>query len=208
MRTDQIFLIGAGGQGKVVLDALLAGGVTLKNVRVRDGAENLRGTDFLGGVIETPAVVEEMVGQFFHLAIGNGQTRQRLWAELIGLGVRPFTVIHPDASVSRFATLNEGSFVAARAIVAPSASVGVSVILNHGAVLDHDCVVGDFSHVAPNATLGGSVRVGAGVLVGAGANVLPYVTIGDCAVIGAGAVVTKDVANFETVMGVPARKIK
>ena len=51
------------------------------------------------------------------------------------------------------------------------------------------------------------VRIEDHVFVGARAMILPGVTVGRAAVIGAGAVVTKDVAPFETVAGVPARRI-
>jgi len=53
----------------------------------------------------------------------------------------------------------------------------------------------------------GTIIVGNGVWIGANCVVLTKVNIGRGAVIGAGAVVTKDVADFEIVAGVPAKKI-
>jgi acetyltransferase-like isoleucine patch superfamily enzyme len=50
----------------------------------------------------------------------------------------------------------------------------------------------------------GHVILGSLVSVGSGAIILPRLKIGDGAVIGAGAVVTKDVPEGVTVMGVPA----
>ncbi len=52
------------------------------------------------------------------------------------------------------------------------------------------------------------VIIGNDVWIGAYAVILPGVTIGDGAVIGAGAVVTKDVADYSVVGGVPAKHIK
>ena len=49
-------------------------------------------------------------------------------------------------------------------------------------------------------------RIGNDVLIGAGAKIFD-VTIGDGAVIGAGAVVTKDVAPYQIVTGVPAKVV-
>ena len=46
------------------------------------------------------------------------------------------------------------------------------------------------------------------VLVGANSTILMGVTIEQGAIIGAGAVVTKDVAPYSVVAGVPARKIR
>jgi acetyltransferase-like isoleucine patch superfamily enzyme len=51
------------------------------------------------------------------------------------------------------------------------------------------------------------VHIGADVWIGANAVVLPGVTIGDHSIIAAGAIVTKDVAPYSVVGGVPARVI-
>jgi phosphonate metabolism protein (transferase hexapeptide repeat family) len=53
-----------------------------------------------------------------------------------------------------------------------------------------------------------SVLIGNDVWIGHGAILLPGVTIGDGAVVGAGAVVTKNVAPYTIVAGVPARVLR
>ena len=53
-----------------------------------------------------------------------------------------------------------------------------------------------------------AVIIGHDVWIGHGATVLPGVTVGNGAVIGAGAVVSKDVAPYTIVGGVPARLIR
>lgn len=54
----------------------------------------------------------------------------------------------------------------------------------------------------------GDITIGNGVWVGANCFVAAGVTIGDQAVVGANSAVTKDVAPFEIVGGVPARHIR
>ncbi|MFA7413992.1 MAG: DapH/DapD/GlmU-related protein [Rhizobium sp.] len=53
-----------------------------------------------------------------------------------------------------------------------------------------------------------SVTIGHDVWIGHGATVLPGVSVGNGAVIGAGAVVSKDVAPYTIVGGVPAKPIR
>ncbi|MBD3765082.1 MAG: chloramphenicol acetyltransferase [Rhodobacterales bacterium] len=52
------------------------------------------------------------------------------------------------------------------------------------------------------------VTIGHDVWIGHGVTILPGVTIGTGGVVGAGAVVSKDVAPYEIVGGVPARRIR
>ena len=52
------------------------------------------------------------------------------------------------------------------------------------------------------------VTIGNDVWIGHGAVVMPGVTIGDGAVVGANAVVTRDVAAYQIVTGVPARPLR
>ncbi len=57
----------------------------------------------------------------------------------------------------------------------------------------------------PAQTFPGGVGIGEGALVGTGAQVLQYLHIGAGATVGAGAVVTRNVPEGLTVVGVPAR---
>lgn len=53
----------------------------------------------------------------------------------------------------------------------------------------------------------GSITIDADAWIGTGAVILPNVTVGEGAVVGANSVVTKNVAPYTVVGGVPARKI-
>ena len=205
MPTDRIYVVGAGGHARVVLDALQAGGTDPAQLVVTDGDPAKHGARMLGVPVQCPAVGPAMAGAQFHVAIGDGALRARLHAELMALGARPLRVVHPRAVVSPHATLGEAVMIAACAVIGPGALVGDGAIVNHGAVVDHDCTVGAFAHIAPNATLGGGVTVGAGALIGAGANLLPGVSVGQQATIGAGAAVRGNVTVGQTWCGVPAK---
>ncbi len=197
-------IVGAGGHGKVVLDALIAAGMNASSIALSDDNPGLAGALVLSFRVVAPALEPAFKHTDFHVAIGANSIRSRVFARLVKAGGRPRIVRHPGAVVSGYAILGEGVFLAAGSVVAPDASIGSGCILNHGAVVDHECSVGAFSHIAPNATLGGRVSLSERVLVGAGANILPGISIGADAVIGAGAVVTRDIGRGEIVRGVPA----
>jgi sugar O-acyltransferase (sialic acid O-acetyltransferase NeuD family) len=204
MRTEKVFLVGASGHGRVVLDALLQSGVLLSSVVVTDDNIELSPRKLLGLSVTSPAVQAKAAIASFHIAVGNGKIRKRLHEQLMVLGSFPLTVLHPSAVVSPFSTVEPGAFVGANSVVGPAATVGRGAIVNHGAVVDHDCEVGEFTHIAPNATLGGGVRIGQLVLIGAGATILPGVRVGNGAIVGAGAVVLHDVDAGATFVGLPA----
>ena len=200
-----LLILGAGGHGRVVADAALAAGRWSRVFACDRDAARSHG-DLLPGVMLMPLAQAMAVGVPVHVAIGNAMHRERECAAL--QAGRLATVVHPSATVSRNATLAEGCFIAAQAVIAPGASLGSCVIVNHGAVVDHDVQVGEFSHIAPRAALGGGVVVGRRVLVGAGASVLPGIRIADDVVVGAGAVVIEHLDQPGVYAGVPARRLK
>jgi len=207
MPTERFFLVGAGGHGMVVLDALQSSG-TKAEVCVVDELASQVGKKILGVEVRRFDPTAEMAGHPFHVSIGRNDVRARIFNVLKTVGGVPSTIVHPAAMIARSAGIGGGTFVAARAVVAPAAVVGEGAIVNHGAVVDHECVVGEHCHIAPGATLAGNVRLGSLVFIGAGANILPGVAIGDGSTIGAGAVVTTDVPARTTYVGVPARQIR
>lgn len=93
--------------------------------------------------------------------------------------------------------------------------VAAPLIIHHGTglVVHAECVLGAGVVLRQNVCLGeraagaGVPRIGDSVDIGANAVVLGPVTVGARAVVGAGAVVVSDVADSETVVGVPARPL-
>jgi sugar O-acyltransferase (sialic acid O-acetyltransferase NeuD family) len=201
-----LVIVGAGGHGRVVADAVLFGENTWRAVYATDTVESKCIGFLLGDIsLQTKTWISAQSDLVFHIAVGNNLHRQR---EVQAYGA-PLcvTLIHPQACVSHFATLQNGCFVAANAVVAPMVQMGLAVIINHGAVVDHDCTIGNYSHIAPNATIGGDVHIGSSVLIGSGAVVLPGRHIADSVTVGAGAVVINDIKYPGTYAGIPAKKI-
>ena len=204
MPTELVSVLGAGGHGRVVVDALQMLGYSSALIVIRDDKPDFSPNTLMGCTVEAPIIPTDGLDGWVHAAVGSAIDREGL-LQRSGISIeRWLTIIHPSAAVARSATLCSGSFVAAQAVVAPCARIDVGVIVNHGAIVDHDCHVGAYTHIAPAASLGGGVHVGERVFVGAGARILPGIRIGDDAVIGAGAVVLTEVPAGQTWIGVPA----
>lgn len=197
----QNYIYGAGGHGKVVLDAMKVAGVQCV------GFVDDKGISTWSNLcVYHLSDLNMKKGVRLHLAIGNCNIRETIASKLSNTEF--FTVSHPSAVIANTAIISSGTFLAAQSIIAPDVMIGRHCIINHAAVVDHDCIVGDFSHIAPQSSLGGGVKIGKGVLIGAGAVVLPGLIIADYAVIGAGAIVTRNVSVGKTLVGNPARVIK
>jgi acetyltransferase EpsM len=117
------------------------------------------------------------------------------------------TVVHERAWVSPSARLGQGVFVAAGAVVNTGAHIGDHCVVNSGAVVEHDVCLGDFVQVSPAAAIGGGTTIGRHGFLGLGCRVRDHVRIGANVLVGMGAVVTRSLADNDTVVGVPARSL-
>ena len=139
------------------------------------------------------------------VAIGNNHIRHRKLLELEAAGGRLCTLVHPAATVSRYALLDRGSVVFAGVVVNADSRIGLGAILNTGCSIDHDCLLDDCVHVSPGARIAGTVRIGRLSWIGIGACVKQSINIGSNVTVGAGAAVVSDVVDGVTVVGVPAK---
>lgn len=197
-----VIIYGAGGHGLVVAEAALSGGLKVKGF-LDDDREP--GSSIEGRVVLDWNDIPQPGKALFHIAVGDNTTRQRIAAQILAKGYQLVTIIHPSAQVNRLATVMPGAYIGANAAVNPRAMIGEGAIVNTGAIVEHHASVDAFAHIAPGAVLTGRVFVGECTMVGANAVVNPGLRIGCSAQVGSGAVVTKDVADGQTVMGVPAR---
>lgn len=209
----KVLLLGGGGHAKVIIDAMRCGMYEIEGI-----LENSR--DKVGTMVCGIPVIgtDQDLSRFFDQGVknaviaighmGDGSTRHRLAQQLRSIGFRLPAIIHPQAIVSPLAQIGDGTVVFAGAVVNPCAQIGENCIINTAAVVEHDVILGKGVHIAPRALLSGGVDVGEDTMVGMGSCVLQGRIVGKRCIIGAGSVVTHDVGDDETVVGIPARCIK
>ncbi|MGG7035424.1 MAG: acetyltransferase [Flavobacterium sp.] len=180
-----MYIFGASGHGKVIKSIL-------DSVKVNLTAfvdDNPKGNEFMGLPVYTTATVpvNDISTQPFVIAVGDNGIRKKIAERL---SVHFIKVIHSRAWTDPDVKIGEGTVIMANAVINADTQIGRHVIVNSGVVVEHDCVLEDYVHISPNATLAG------GVFVGEGSH------------IGAGAVVLKDLPDYVTAVGNPARIIK
>jgi UDP-2-acetamido-3-amino-2,3-dideoxy-glucuronate N-acetyltransferase len=133
----------------------------------------------------------------------------------IGDGTRVWAFAH----VMKGARIGKGCNVGDHSFVESGVTIGNDVTIKNGVSIWEGVEIGDKVFIGPNATFTNDIRprskvyhaevsktkVLEGASIGANATIVAGITIGRYAMIGAGAVVTKDVKDFELVIGCPAK---
>lgn len=203
-RPGQICLYGAGGHGRVVAAQMLRadlGPLCFLDDRLKHGS-------FVNEIQVAHTTLESTgLHEKFLVTIGDNGQRKQITERIRARSQSLATFVSPMAMSYLNETIGEGSQVLSGAVLNQGAKIADGVIINSCAVVEHDCQVGSYCHVSPNATLAGGACLGEGAWIGAGAIVLPDVHIAPWTIIGAGAVVTKDIDEPGTYVGVPARLV-
>ena len=152
----RVYVIGAGGHGKVVVRLLEELGYSVAAIfddDPRQWHKPLLGLPVLGPV----ARIEEHPRLPAVVAVGDNAARRWI-ARRYPLDW--LTAVHPSAIVDPSVRFGSGTVVLPRAVIQVDACLGDHVIVNTAATVDHDCRIGDYAHLAPGSHLAGGVSIG------------------------------------------------
>ena len=209
-----IAVFGGPGSGAIVAQTLAALAPIRTDLRligflndVLPRGEHVSGTPVFGPFSSWRDLPEDV--SFVAPLHKAGAMQQRV-AIVQGLGIpehRWATIIDPRSAVAADAVIGPGSFVGPFATVGPATRIGSHVVVRGGACVSHDCNVADFVFVGTNAVVCGYSSVGDGGYIAPSATIRDGCSIGRFATVGLGSVVVKNVPDFITVAGSPARRI-
>lgn len=194
-------IFGASGHAKVIIDILLTNSFSIASI-----LDDHPKVSFLFDipVIHFKDFIIKDKDKLI-IAIGDNLIRKKVVEKN---NFKFYRAIHPDATVSKFAAIAEGTVVMPKAVINAAATIGKHCIINSRSVVEHDCVLEDYVHISPNASLAGNVIVGEGSQIGIGASVIQGVKIGKWATVGAGTVILNDVPDYAVIVGNPGKIIK
>lgn len=198
----RLFIIGAGGHGRVAADIAVKNGY--EEILFLDDDETVKACGRYP-VIGKREILRETKGDIF-VAIGNPATRKVIQESIVD--ERLTILIHPNAVVGEDVVIEKGTIIMAGTVINPGSRIGKGCIINTCASVDHDCRLGEYVHVAVGAHITGQVEIGNKTWIGAGAIVSNHLRICGSCIIGAGAVVVKDIEEAGTYVGIPAKLVK
>ena len=206
----EIYIYGAGGHGRVILDIVRNMGMKVGGFLDSDSKKHGK---FVNNerVLGDLSIVSQLIKErecLFVVGVGDNKSRKEIYLEIKRRGGDIVNVIHPSAVVAKDVNLGEGIVIASGAIVCSSAAIGNNSIINTGSIIEHDNLIGEHVHISPGVTLAGGINIESGVWVGLGVTIIEHKTIGKNSKVGAGSVVIDNVPDNFLVAGVPAKVIK
>ena len=169
-------------------------------------------------VNEVPVVSEDAFfslsceQRYFSIAIRESKIRERIALDFLQRGATPLSIHAPNSLNYDCNEIGEGAIICANSLITSNTRIGKFFHLDNFSYVTHDCVIGDFVTFAPRVSCNGNVHIGDHAYIGSAAtlrqgSVEKPLVIGEGAIVGMGAVVTKDVPEFTTVVGNPAKPL-
>lgn len=214
MTRKDIIIIGAGDFGKEV--AWL-----IEDINAKEGAYNILG--FLDdnkektnqtingykclGEIDMLRKMNQCNTVYAVIAIQDGNARERIVNRLSDFDNWE-SLIHPSVNISSTSRIGKGCIICAGSNISVNTVIDENCLFNMSTTIGHDCTVGKYVSVMSGSCICGHVTIGDGAYLATNSTVIPGKKVGDHATIGAGSVAIRNVRANDTVMGVPAKRVR
>jgi sugar O-acyltransferase (sialic acid O-acetyltransferase NeuD family) len=144
----------------------------------------------------------------FTIGIGKPELRYKMYQQFTQAGGHLVSAISPLAVIGHYGVkIAAGTIIMADSFISNDVTIGLGCLINPNCTISHDTVIGDYVEMSPGVKITGHGKIGNFCNIGTNATILPNTQLSDYVTVGAGAVVTKEVAEGLTVVGIPARQI-
>lgn len=207
-----MLILGAGGHGQTIADALLKIAMTdprTRPVGILDDTPGLQNWSYQGVPVLGPmSRIAEVPHAGVIVAVGDNRARREIYLRLKAAGFRFATVVHPAAVIALDAQIGEGCYIGPAEVICAATTVGVNTIVSAAGCIAHHNRIGDHAHIGPGVRTTRDVQIGEGTMIGVGANIVPGRSIGAWSQVGAGSLVSRDIPDGVVAYGVPARVVR
>lgn len=205
-----LVIIGAGGMGRTLYDIARESvgygeeftikGFIDDNPNALDGFENY--PPVLGNISDYVPSENEC----FSFSIG-GETRRTCIDNLVAKGAEFINIIHRTARIGSNVKIGNGNIIAAFTTLGADCKIGSYNMIQSYTVIGHDALIGNYNRIDTHVTCVGGIRVLDEATIHTSAVINHNVTIGNHAKVGACSFVIRKVKDYQTVFGIPAKKI-
>lgn len=205
-RLKSVYLIGAGGFSKQVIDSYL-----FYNIKILGIFDDFRTGLFyknipiIGKIDMVHSIIKPKENIF--ITLGDNNIRKNIVSNMIDIFSFP-NCIRPNSDIPSTLDIGKGNYIGVFSKLGEDSYIGNFNFINECTILAHDTKIGDFNHLSPNVSIGGNVIIGNTNMIGTSAIIIPKITIGNNNIIGAGSVVIRNIDNNSTNVGNPAKQIK
>lgn len=193
MNKKPLILVGGGGHCKSVIDVAESAGYTI--LGILDKPEDVGKQVLAYKVIGTDDVIPQYVDKAeFVITVGQIKScaiRKKIAERIEAAGGRLATIIASDATVSKYATIGEGTVILHKCVVNADAKIGKNCIINTMANIEHEVEIGDFCHISTGVMVNGMTKVGNDTFVGSGSVLYNCIEVPNNSIIPAGTIVRK-----------------
>ena len=193
MDRKPLILVGGGGHCKSVIDVAESAGYNILGIldKPEEVGKQVLAYKVIGTDDDIPQYVDKSefvitVGQIKSCAI-----RKKIAERIEAAGGKLATIVASDATVSKYATIGEGTVILHKCVVNADAKIGKNCIINTMANIEHEVEIGDFCHISTGVMVNGMTKVGGETFIGSGSVLYNCIEVPNNSIIPAGTIVRK-----------------
>lgn len=214
IKVKDIIIIGAGGLGREVT-------WLIERINQKQG-EKWKILGFVDDGIEKGILVQDcqVLGEVDYLqsvstptdvvcAIGNAGIRHRIIEKISKNKSLNFpNLIDPDVIYSDSFNIGQGNIICAGAILSVNVRIEDFCLIDWNCTVGHEAEIKSFVTLYPSVNVSGNTIIKGVTEIGTGSHIIQGKVIGSHSIIGAGSVVIRDIPDYCTAVGNPAKPIK